>query len=55
MRGLVKTLFGDWRTVACVSLTIVIATVLLTTPVRMTTGVIVPFVLLAGAGYLARN
>ncbi len=53
MKPLIKTLFGDLRTVGCVVVAILIATFLLATPAREAIGIIVPFVLLVGAGYLA--
>jgi hypothetical protein len=55
MKGLIKTLIGDGRTVACVAVALAIALVLLETSARLAAGIVMPLVLLAGAAYLARH
>jgi hypothetical protein len=55
MKSLIKTLIGDARTVACVTVALVIAVVLLGTVARPAAGIVLPLVLLAGAAYLARH
>jgi O-antigen/teichoic acid export membrane protein len=55
MQGFIKTLFGDKYTVGVAALSIVVAVVILHTPVAVLAGIALPCCLLAGAAYLAKH
>ncbi|MBB5373411.1 hypothetical protein [Acidocella aromatica] len=55
MRGFIKTLFGDQRTLSVVGLSILVAVVVLHSPAELAAGLALPVSLLAGAAYLARH
>ena len=55
IRSFLKTLFGDLRVVLTAGTALLVAGALLDTPFREVTGLALPVLLLAGAGYLARH
>lgn len=55
MRGFLKTLFGDKRTLAVAGLSILVALAVMHTPAAPLTGLVLPPCLLAAAAYLARH
>ena len=55
MRGLIKTLIGDSRNLACVALIVALAAAMIASPARAFAGLLVPLALLAAATYLARR
>jgi len=55
MRGFVKTLFGDRRTLASAGLSILAAMVVVHSPVEYLAGLVLPIGLLVAVAYLARH
>jgi hypothetical protein len=55
MRGFIKTLFGDGRTLATAGLSILAAVAVLHSSAAAFAGLVLPCCLLAGAAYLARH
>jgi len=54
MRGLIKTVFGDTRTVMIVAICIMLSIAVLHSPFASRTGLVLPLLLIAGAGNLVK-
>lgn len=55
MKALFKTLFGDWRTISVVGLSLIVIWPLLQSNWASEAGFVLPLCLLAGAAWLARH
>jgi hypothetical protein len=55
MRGFIKTLFGDARTLCVAAICILLAVLILHSPYAIIAGIALPVTLLIGAAYLAKH
>lgn len=55
MKAFFKTLFGDWRTILVVAVSLGAAGLVFIGPYSEASGFLLPILLLAGSGWLARG